>query len=255
MKNRPTILLAIAAALTALLAATLACQLVDQAGLNLSEQIVKGSGNVVSEPRPVSGFTKVELAGLGDTEISFGDQAALTITAEANLLPLITSEVVGDTLKVGLVQGKTPAPTHPILIEITVPALEAVTISGLSNVHIPQLSADRFEVNIPGAGSLVIDSLQAQTLDSSQPGLGSLEIGGGQTQQAKIDISGAGNFEAPDLQVAQADVSISGLGSATLRVSDSLKADISGAGSVKYYGSPTVSENVSGLGRVEKLGD
>jgi hypothetical protein len=45
------------------------------------------------------------------------------------------------------------------------------------------------------------------------------------------------------------------LGSATVRVSDLLRADISGGGSVRYYGNPTIDEQVSGLGQVEKLGD
>jgi hypothetical protein len=251
MKSRPTFLLALIAAL----AVTLSCQLVDQARFSLSEQIVRGSGNVVSEPRPVNDFTRIELAGIGDVELVVGDPATLTITAEANLLPLITSEVTGDTLRIGLVEGRTPAPTHPIRLDVTTPLLEGVSISGLSSVHIQPFNASRFEADLPGAGSLVIESLTADSLDAQLPGLGSFEVHGGAVQDAVIDISGAGNFEAPDLQIASAEVSISGLGSATVRVSETLDAEISGGGSVRYYGSPAVTENVSGLGNVEKAGD
>jgi hypothetical protein len=241
--------------ITLLILAALACQLTNQANFNSSEQFVKGSGTVVSEPRPVSGFTKVELAGIGELEVTLGDQEALTITAEDNLLPLITTEVIGNTLKIGIVEGKMPSPTHPISYDLTVRSLDAIAIPGLGNVHVPVLKADRLQVDIPGAGNLVIDDLQADSLRVNQPGAGSLKIGGGQVPDVEITIPGAGNFEAPDLQTARAVVTIPGLGSATLRVSDTLTATIPGAGSVRYYGNPTVSKNISGLGQVEKLGD
>jgi hypothetical protein len=59
--------------LALLLAASLACQLVDQVNFNISEQIVKGSGNVVSER--ARWWIHQGQTCIGDTEISFGDQA------------------------------------------------------------------------------------------------------------------------------------------------------------------------------------
>jgi hypothetical protein len=43
------------------------------------------------------------------------------------------------------------------------------------------------------------------------------------------------------------------LGSATVAVSDSLRASISGAGDISYYGSPVVDVDISGLGSLHAL--
>jgi hypothetical protein len=242
------------ALIVVLIMTSLACRLVNNLPENIGG-VVRGSGNVVTEERPVSGVSRVELTGIGDLQVTLGDQESLTIEAEENLIPLISTEVRGNTLTIGTERNQNLLPTEPIRYYLTVPSLESVSISGLSNVNLPDLSADSFQIEISGAGNATIDSLQAGSLDVALPGLGGLEIHGGQVPDMRVVISGAGNFNAPDLQTARASVDISGMGSTTLRVSEQLDASISGSGSVKYYGNPSVNQSVSGLGRVEKLGD
>jgi hypothetical protein len=70
-----------------------------------------------------------------------------------------------------------------------------------------------------------------------------------------LTLSGFGTFEAPELESQTAEVRISGAGSATVRVTDNLKANVSGAGSIDYYGSPAVDRNVSGAGSINHAGD
>ena len=57
-----------------------------------------GSGPVKTETREVGTFTKVEVsAGIG-IDIQIGSAGPLTISAEENILPLILTHLVGDTL-------------------------------------------------------------------------------------------------------------------------------------------------------------
>ena len=63
--------------------------------------VTRGSGQLASESRPVTGFTKVELSGTGELTIEKTGTESLAISAEDNLLPLLTSEVSGDTLVLG----------------------------------------------------------------------------------------------------------------------------------------------------------
>ena len=51
----------------------------------------KGSGQLAAEARQVSGFTKVELTGVGELTIEQTGAESLTISAEDNLLPQLTS--------------------------------------------------------------------------------------------------------------------------------------------------------------------
>jgi hypothetical protein len=234
-----------------LVSVSLACQL----SVNVPFMGVRGSGNVVTEERQVGDFTRIELSGMGDLEIETGDRPALRIEAEDNLLPLIETEVIGDTLRIGFKDNSYPRPTRSIRYFLTVVSLEALDASGLGNIKAPDLQAERFTIAISGGGDIVLASLEAETVEIDISGLGNLEIGGGEAANLEVDISGGGDLDSENLQVQEADISISGLGSATVRVSDLLRADISGGGSVRYYGNPTIDEQVSGLGQVEKLGD
>jgi hypothetical protein len=244
--NRPYLLLIIILLLT-----SLACQL----SFNLPFRVVRGSGNVVTEERQVDDFSRIDFSGIGEIEIELGDQSALIIEAEDNLMPLIETEVRGDTLRIGFRDNVTPSPTEPIRYSLTVTSLESIETSGLGNVTAPDLQSGQFNVAMSGAGSIDISSLEANSLDVDMSGLGNLSINGGTVDNLEVSMSGGGDFDAEDMQVTEARVDISGLGSATIRVSDRLDAEISGGGSVRYYGDPTVNEEVSGLGNIERLGD
>ncbi|MCJ7666613.1 MAG: DUF2807 domain-containing protein, partial [Actinobacteria bacterium] len=56
----------------------------------IGEKII-GSGNVISEDRAVPGFSKISISGSGDLFIEQGDEESITITAEDNLIPLLTT--------------------------------------------------------------------------------------------------------------------------------------------------------------------
>ena len=103
-----------------------ACAITGPAG-NAS---VIGSGNVVSETRPVRDFNEVQLAGVGTLLIASGDAEALTIEAEDNLLPKIRTDVRGGRLIIGPEQDWLGAfrPTKPITYRVTVRKLNAVDL-------------------------------------------------------------------------------------------------------------------------------
>ncbi len=72
---------------------------------------VSGSGNVVTETRQVSGFNRIDLAGSGEVTIQQGDAESLTIEADDNVLPRLTSEVSNSTLKLDR-SRESPSPSR-----------------------------------------------------------------------------------------------------------------------------------------------
>jgi hypothetical protein len=60
-----------------------------------------------------TGFTKVELSGTGELRIEKTGTESLTISAEDNILPRLTSKVSGDTLILGT-KPTTIVTTKPI---------------------------------------------------------------------------------------------------------------------------------------------
>jgi hypothetical protein len=216
---------------------------------------VRGSGNVVTEGRPVSGFTSVDFSGIGEITVQIGDEEALRIEAEDNLLEYLETEVRDSALIIGIRDRVNLVPDEPIKFYLTVKSLEGISISGLGKVEAPALTAERFSVEISGSGNMSIESLEAASLNVDISGLGGLEVGGGSVDELNIDISGSGNYEGRNLEGKRAAVSLSGLGSATLWAIETLDVQISGAGSVSYAGQPRVSSEISGAGSLESIGE
>ena len=219
-----------------------------------SGQRVTGSGIVTSEDRPVTGFSRVKFTTLGEAEIVQGDTESLTIEAEENLLPYITSQVRGNELVIGTLPGVSLTPTKTIRYKLSVKDLSAIDVSGLGRVSLAGLNTDSLSITGSGAAGVDLENLQANSLDTNLSGAGTVTVTG-IVDRLMVRISGAGGFKGGDLQCQTANVSIPGLGNATVWVIQNLDVSITGAGSVDYYGSPNVTKHISGLGRVNSLGE
>ena len=216
---------------------------------------VRGSGKVVEEERSVSDFTGVALSGIGNLYIEVGDEEALRIEAEDNLLPYLETEVRGTTLEITTRENVNLLPLRPINFYLTVKALDTITVSGSGHAEAPGLQAEQFFATVSGSGSVKMAGLEAEALTATVSGSGGLDIAGGEVEMQDITLSGSGKYEAKGMESAEADVRLSGSGSATVRVRDRLDVTISGSGSVRYVGDPTVRETVSGSGGVSQIGD
>ena len=85
--------------LLALALATLACQVA-------IPNTVRGSGDLSTDARDVSGFDAIVLESMGDVNVTIGKTEKLTIEAEDNLLPFLTSKVKNGVLTLGTTPGR-----------------------------------------------------------------------------------------------------------------------------------------------------
>lgn len=213
---------------------------------------VRGNGDVIEESHDVSGFDEVRLTGFGTVIITQGESESLTISAESNIMPLLVSEVEGDTLVIGQKSNTSINPTRDIVFTLSVTDLSRIEVSGAGKIEIDSLETDSLAINFSGAGDVVIGDLTADSLDIEFSGAGQITIENGTVTEQSISMSGVGNYEARDFQSETAEISISGAGNATIAVSGELNGSISGAGNISYIGSPTVDISTSGLGRVSQ---
>ncbi len=195
------------------------------------EQGPLGSGTIVTETREVSGFTQIRLAGFGTLNVSQTGTESLTITADDDILPHLTSEVVNGTLELGVKPRLSFRPMKRITYNVTVKSLDGIQLSGAGTVHVNDIKTEAFSVAISGAGDMTV-------------------TGGAHSQTVKI--SGAGNYNAREFQTDAVEVIITGAGNARVSASQSVSATVSGAGAVTYYGSPQVSHRITGIGSVKQ---
>jgi hypothetical protein len=212
---------------------------------------IHGDGNVLKETRKISSFDGIEVSGAFDIVLRQGATEEVTVEADANLLPVIRTEVVGGTLTI---ETKKPVEHVTVMkVYVTVKDLKRIDVSGAVDINtegritVPELSLDA-----SGASDSKMD-IAVQTLKLDCSGASKIKFSGSATN-VSMDLSGASDIFAYDLLAETYDIDISGAGNAQLNVSKKIRAEISGAGSVKYKGSPTeVDQSVSGAGSIKKV--
>jgi hypothetical protein len=218
---------------------------------------VPGSGVMEKETRKITDFNTITIRYPAEVVIRQGEKESLTIEADDNLLPQLSTDVRSGTL---IIENKEDNwadrvdPTETVQITITVKDLNGIKFNSAGTLLVEDLQSDELELSISGAGEVTLTGLEIGNLDISLSGAGTIHADG-VAENVRINISGLGSFEGEGLSSQTADVEISGAGSASLRVEKELTAKVSGAGSVNYYGDPEVSQHISGAGAVNKAGD
>ncbi len=218
----------------------------------MNRETVDGSGTPATEEREVGDVTEVSLSGVGDLTIVPGEATSLSVTADDNVLPAIETETVNGKLTLRTKSRTTLRTKTKIAYTLTVPKLEAITVSGAGNVKVAKMDADALTVKLSGAGNAHLSNLTCKALTVNVSGAGTANLAG-TTDKLTLRLSGAGGIEAAALKANSADVNISGAGKATVWAADDLKARVSGAGDIKYKGQPKVDQSVSGAGSVRAL--
>jgi hypothetical protein len=216
----------------------------------------RGSGNVITETREVSGFHAIEIEYPATVFVRQGNQESLKIEAEDNLLPNLKTEVRNGTLEIFYRRENDTHvnPTKTVRITIVVNDLDEVDFNSAGELTIEELKSENLDVSLSGAGNLELKDVQLDGLGVNLSGAGSMSASG-VADNLNLNISGFGDFKGADLHGQIARVNISGAGSATVWADEELTAGISGAGSIDYYGSPSVTRHISGVGNIHHAGD
>jgi hypothetical protein len=192
---------------------------------------IRGSGNVITETRKVSGFKEVSLNGSGQLTLEQNGTESLTITADDNLMPYLTSEVSANKLTLGTKEHTNLSPSKDIIYKLTVKDLNAINVAGSGSADAKGIHTDQLKVVVAGSGSF---------------------SGAGSADQQDIMIAGSGDYRGANVKSKVVTISIMGSGNAELDATDKLNATVMGSGDIKYSGDPTVTRNIMGSGSVVK---
>ncbi len=218
----------------------------------------RGSGNVVSEDREVSGFTRVDLSGVGNLIITQGDHEGLRIEAEDNILTKLSTEVEDGVLRIG---PKMPWrafgrlwPRKDINLYLSVRELKEIHTSGSTRIQSDgALEAGALLVSTSGSSRV---NLQARTqrLEARMSGSGNVTLSG-IADSLRLKSSGSARFYARGLQAREVTVESSGSANVEVFATATLRVDMSGSGKVAYAGSPVVDFDASGSGKIVRLAE
>jgi hypothetical protein len=187
----------------------------------------EGSGIAATQTRDVGSFESLELAASNNVVIHVGGKPSVVVKGDHNLLDRITTEVQSGALVVSSTLGSFTTKS-PMSVEVDVPTLSAITLTGSGNIVVAGLEAESLEVTMPGSGTLT---------------------GSGSAEQLDVTVSGAGLVHFTSLVANDVRALVSGSGSLFVTATRSLDASVSGSGAILYSGDPQdVTKSVTGTG-------
>ena len=202
--------------------------LVQQGTFRKSSDGVRGSGIAASDTRNLAPFTKVDLAGSSQVSVRIGGKQSVVVRADHNLLERVTTDVLDGGLVVGTV-GSFSTKT-PMRVEITVPSLTTLTLSG--------------------SGMLTADGLQARRMTVTLSGSGLMRASGS-VKRLDVSLTGSGDAELGQLVARDARAALDASGRIVVNATNSLDASVRGSGAIFYTGNPaTVTRDISGTGAI-----
>jgi Putative auto-transporter adhesin, head GIN domain len=253
----------------------------------------KGSGVTKEESRAVANFSQLTLALPANVTITQGATESLTISADDNLLPLMSTRVVNNELLIEGDKNRGFSTKKEIKIRLMVKSLNTIKIKGSGDVHGDQLKsdkldiaiegsgdvkfnairADEFKVGILGSGDVSIDTVESKLLESNVRGSGDVKFGSvkagqvnisvtgsgdvgaaGSADKVLIEISGSGDVRTSRLIAREVDVKVIASGDADVHATEKLNASVRGSGEIRYAGAPKkVDKEIKGSGSIEAM--
>jgi hypothetical protein len=217
---------------------------------------ITGSGKTATESRTVGEFHGVAAAGSIDLVVRQGAQTPIEVKADDNILPIIETVVEsgrnGPVLMVRTKKGQSYNTRGPVVVTVTLPKLNLVSVSGAGDARIePFATTGATRLSVAGSGSIQMVNLATDEISAAIAGSG--DIGGdGKAGRLDISIAGSGDVKLGGLRADEVKIGISGSGDAEVQASKTLDVRIAGSGDVVYSGDATVKTSIAGSGSVRK---
>jgi hypothetical protein len=178
---------------------------------------VPGAGEVVTETRDVGTIERISVAAPITVVLRTGEPGSVTVSAQANIQPLVNTEVKDGQLIVN-VSSPGYETTEPVTLTVVAPAITSVTVSG-GATGVIEAVADALRVDLSGESEL--DGL-------------------GRVGTLTLTMSSDARAAFAELIVGSAVVALSGGAAAELTVVDSLTGDASEGATVTLASQPAV---------------
>lgn len=190
----------------------------------------RGSGNIVTEKREVSGFKSVDVGGVFQVEIVAQKEFGVEVEADDNLIEFIQTNVDGDTLRIE--SDKRLKSGSPIKIRISAPNIDGLQVSGAAKVTAANLNSQSLKIESSGGSKVTV---------------------AGQSTKLWIEASGGARVNAGELIAIDGHIEGSGGSNVDVNVTGDLNSDVSGGARVIYNGTPAnIVTNKSGGARVSQ---
>ncbi len=158
-----------------------------------------------------------------------GEPPSLTLAADENILPIITTKVSGGRLTVSSKRSYTT--NNRVRVALSLPTLTEIAVSGSNHLDAKGFGKGDLSVSLTGSNDVAL---------------------AGSVGTLTLHLTGAGKLAAKALAADAVQVTVAGSGDATVDARKQLQAKILGAGSLTVYGNPQIRQSsVMGSGDIK----
>jgi putative autotransporter adhesin-like protein len=188
---------------------------------------LQGSGVAATQSRALPRFSSLDLTGSNKVTVDVGGPQSVVVHADSNLMRQVTTRVVAGTLVIGTTGTFTTR--SPMSVDIHLPALGAVKLSGSGEISVGGITERRLIVTLSGSGALYAS---------------------GTATQLDVTLSGSGMAQLDNLVARDVRAVVAGSGLIRVTATTRLEAAVPGTGAIIYSGNPQVTSSVTGTGAV-----
>jgi hypothetical protein len=208
---------------------------------------IEGNGQRVTEERPLAGFSRVDSATSVDVEIEQGDDFAVSVSVDSNVLPELRTRVVGDLLQIDSRRDLDDLVAGPH-VRVTLPALRVASLSGSGALRVRAVdSTESLALLLSGSGGIDFVGEEPEVVVRLS-GSGVVALTGG-AERIDLQLDGSGDIDASALEAADGRLELSGSGSIRASLSSTADVELSGSGDIYLSGDATVTrQSLDGSG-------
>ena len=231
--------------------AALACLIALSACSAGAQSSGEGAAARSSRNFQVGAFDKINLAGSPDVVVAIGGQPSVRADGDAADLERLEVNVVNGELRIGMRpgSGSWTGSRRGIILHVTVPSLQAASISGSGDINIDRIQGQSFAATVGGSGDLDVGNLRVGEASFAVTGSGGIRASGGATR-ANASLNGSGDLSLAGFEAGDATVSLVGSGDAALRATGTAQVQLTGSGDVTIAGGARCTIAKTGSGEV-----
>lgn len=200
-------------------------------GKVVSGGVLQGSGKIANEQRDLEPFDALRLHINADVKVVKGPGPRCEVTADDNILPVISTSWSNGTIEIAAEQGYSTRHRITVLIETAAP-LSRIEINGSGRIQVEDTLRESAALVVQGSGDIVAH---------------------GRVQDLAVNINGSGSVRASELIAESTSAWINGSGHAFVHANDALSAGINGSGDILYRGEPAeLRTTVQGSGSIRR---
>lgn len=199
------------------------------AGCTSGTSGVTGEGPVQSETRQTDTFTRIDVSeGIGVT-VLIGPAQPLEVSAQENILPVVATDVEGDTLRIH--GSESYSTSEGVEVAVVIPTLLGISMSGGSQGSIEGLDTETLDIELSRGASVTAT---------------------GSASSVALNMSGGSRAGLEDLIAQTITLDLSGGAAATVQASSEVSGSASGGARVSVLGDAQLNVEVSGGSEVTR---